>query len=100
MQQNQKQPFWHSMLQKFLENFSMNFFSNLRQRIEHSLKNAMQKMIGAIILFIGFIFVLVALAILISDLLKTSPGVGYGIVGIFVILVGLLMSRTKKTNSN
>ena len=94
MQEQNQSSFWQTMGQKILENFSTSFFSNLRQRIENTIRRITQKAIGAFILLLGFIFVMISLALLISELLETNNGVGYGIVGLVTIFFGLIISKS------
>lgn len=94
--QYQKPPFWQSIAQKFVENFSNNFMANIRLRIETTMRRITQKILASFILLLGFLFLLVSIAMLLNDILDTSPGVGYGIVGIIIVIFGFIINANSK----
>jgi hypothetical protein len=45
------------------------------------------------LIFIGFIFAMIAAVMFINDLVKISNGVGYAVVGFFALLIGLIIIK-------
>lgn len=90
---------WHETLSGLGISFFKNFADNLADKIKHRIEEmvaALQKgLLGSFLIIVGTIFALISLVIFINEMLVMGSGVGYAIVGIFSILVGLLIIKSK-----
>ncbi|MFA5961701.1 MAG: hypothetical protein WC848_03395 [Parcubacteria group bacterium] len=88
---------WQEMLSGLGVSFFKNFADNLADKIKHRIEEmvaAFQKsLIGTFLIIVGTIFALISLVLFINEILMLSSGIGYAIVGIFSILVGLLIIK-------
>jgi hypothetical protein len=90
---------WQETLSGLGVGFFKNFADSLADKIKHRIQEmivALQKgLLGTFLILIGAIFALISLVIFINDILMIGNGVGYAIVGIFSILIGLLIIKSK-----
>jgi hypothetical protein len=90
---------WQETLSGLGVGFFKNFADSLADKIKHRIQEmivALQKgLLGTFLILIGSIFALISLVIFINDILMIGNGAGYAIVGIFSILVGLLIIKSK-----
>ncbi|MCX6761865.1 MAG: hypothetical protein NTY33_03455 [Candidatus Moranbacteria bacterium] len=90
---------WQETLSGLGVSFFKNFADSLADKIKHRIQEmvvALQKgLLGTFLIIIGTIFALVSLALFINEMLMIGTGVGYAIVGIFSILMGLLIIKSK-----
>lgn len=90
---------WHETFSGLGVSFFKNFADSLADKIKHRIQEmvvALQKgLLGTFLIILGAIFALVSLAMFINEMLAIGTGVGYAIVGIFSILVGLLIIKSK-----
>ncbi|MDD5489428.1 MAG: hypothetical protein PHP25_01975 [Candidatus Moranbacteria bacterium] len=88
---------WKEKIEGYLGEFAKNLAGGFVERIKAQLHNiyvSIQKhVVGIFLIAIGFIFALIAIVIFINDLLKISNGVGYAIVGIGALLLGLIIIK-------
>ncbi len=88
---------WHETLSGLGVSFFKNFADNLADKIKHRIQEmavSLQKgLVGAFLIVVGIIFALISVVIFINEMLALSNGVGYAIVGIFSILLGLLIIK-------
>jgi pilus assembly protein TadC len=90
---------WQETLSGLGVGFFKNFADSLADKIKHRIQEmvlALQKgLLGTFLIVIGTIFALISLVLFINEMLVMSNGVGYAVVGIFSILVGLLIIKSK-----
>jgi len=88
---------WKEKIEGYLGEFAKNLAGGFVERIKMQLHNiylSVQKhVLGMFLIFIGFIFALIAAVIFINDFLKISNGVGYAVVGFFALLIGLIIIK-------
>lgn len=65
----------------------------INERVREFYALVRKNIAGSFVMMVGFIFLLVGLAIFINDLLGISQGVGYAIIGIVAILTGLIIIK-------
>lgn len=75
-----------------LTKFSINQIKEEKSKIVSYVK---QKIASAIFLTIGIIFLSLGLALLINEFLATRNSLGYIIVGLILLIVGLVMPRKR-----
>lgn len=90
---------WHETFSGLGASFFKNFADNLADKIKHRIQEiiiALQKgLVGTFLIVIGIIFALISLVFFLNEILALGNGVGYMIVGIFSILLGLLIIKSK-----
>ena len=88
---------WKEKIEGYLGEFAKSLAGGFVERIKtqlHELYIAFQKnAVGGILMLIGFIFALIAMVIFINDLVKISNGIGYAVVGIAAIFLGLIIIK-------
>jgi hypothetical protein len=88
---------WKEKIEGYLGEFAKNLAGGFIERIKMQLHNiylSIQKhALGMLLIFIGFIFALIAIVIFINDLVKISDGIGYAVVGFFALLIGLIIIK-------
>jgi len=90
---------WHETLSGLGVSFFKNFADSLADKIKHRIQEmllALQKgLLGTFLVVVGTIFALISLVLFINKILAMGDGIGYAVVGIFSILVGLLIIKSK-----
>jgi len=82
------------MVQGFVGNVLERVGENVSQRVHEWLKNLKKKTIGSVLMTIGIIFFLVAVALLINTLTQNLfPWIGYLIVGLATLAIGYVMTK-------
>jgi hypothetical protein len=88
---------WKEKVEGYLGEFAKNLAGGFIDRIKMQLHNIylsiQRQVLGMFLIFIGFIFALVAIVIFINDLVKISNGIGYAAVGFFALLIGLIIIK-------
>jgi len=88
---------WKEKIEGYLGEFAKNLAGGFVERIKlqfHNIYLSIQKhVLGMFLIFIGFIFALIAAVIFINDFVKISNGVGYAVVGFFALLIGLIIIK-------
>jgi len=85
---------WKIIVQSFVANMISRANDNISKKIQEWLGNIKRMTIGILLMFVGFIFVLICLVMYINVFIDNeSQWAGYGIVGATVLIIGYLMSR-------
>ncbi|MEI6587719.1 MAG: hypothetical protein WCO05_02090 [Candidatus Moraniibacteriota bacterium] len=88
---------WHETFSGLGVSFFKNFADSLADKIKHRIQEmvvALQRgLVGTFLIVVGTIFALISLVVFINEMLLMGNGVGYAIVGIFSILIGLLIIK-------
>lgn len=88
---------WKEKIEGYLGEFAKNLAGGFVERIKMQLHNiylSIQKQaLGMFLIFVGFVFALIAAVIFINDLVKISNGIGYAAVGFFALVVGLVIIK-------
>ena len=63
------------------------------ERWQEFLKKLQKNLAGFFLLIVGFIFALVGLSIIVNELFKVSNGLGFALVGVFSLLLGLVIIK-------
>ena len=63
------------------------------ERWQEFLKKLQKNLAGFFLLIVGFVFSLVGLSIIINELFKVSNGLGFALVGVFALLLGLIIIK-------
>ena len=88
---------WKEKIEGYLGEFAKNLAGGFIERIKmqlHDLYLSIQRhAVGMFLILIGFIFAMVAVVIFINDLVKISNGVGYAVVGLFALIIGLIIIK-------
>lgn len=88
---------WKEKIEGYLGEFAKNLAGGFIERIKMQLHNiylSVQKhVLGMFLIFIGFIFAMIAAVIFINDLVQISNGIGYAVVGFFALLIGLIIIK-------
>lgn len=85
---------WKDVAQSFLGNFFSQVGENISQKIKNWINEVKHKTVGAILMFVGFIFSLLSFVFCINAIFNNQiPWLGYGIVGLSVLVIGYLISE-------
>jgi len=88
---------WKEKIEGYLGEFAKNLAGGFAERIRVQLHNiyvsAQKHVLGMFFILVGFIFALIAIVIFINDFVKISNGIGYAVVGIGVLLLGLIIIK-------
>jgi len=88
---------WKEKIEGYLGEFAKNLAGGFVERIKmqlHTIYLSIQKhVLGMFLIFIGFIFAMIAAVMFINDMVKISNGVGYAVVGFFALLIGLIIIK-------
>jgi len=79
-----------TMASEIAERWVRNIIQPLINGVEEKRERIARKISAKIILFIGFVFLLYGLAILINDLLDVNRWVGFVLVGIILLVSGAI----------
>jgi hypothetical protein len=77
----------------FFKNFADSLADKIKHRIQEMVVTLQKGLLGTFLIVTGTIFALVSLAIFLNEILALGDGIGYMLVGIFSILVGLLIIK-------
>jgi len=89
-----KQSSWKDMVQGFVANMLERVGENISERAHVWFKNLKKKTFGSILMVIGAIFFLIAVALLINSLTQDLfPWLGYLIVGLATLAIGYVMTK-------
>ena len=79
----------------FTQTVTVLLADKIKHRIQEMVVAFQKGMIGSFLILIGTIFALISLVIFINELLAIGNGVGYMLVGVLSILLGLLIIKSK-----
>lgn len=86
---------WTNLLKMLvLENakaVAVNAADEVRKKIKKAISESTQKFITSTLILVGLIFLMTGLAIFINEAVQASNSVGYIVVGILVVAVGVVM---------
>lgn len=66
---------------------------NAHERWQEFLKKLQKNLAGFFLLIVGFIFALVGISIIINELFKFSNGLGFALVGVLSLFLGLIIIK-------
>ena len=85
---------WKGIAQGIIGNSISKMEHDIKERAKEVVLKIERKTASAILLFVGIIFLLVGIAILINSLtFNVYPWVGWGFVGVVIFLIGYLVGR-------
>jgi hypothetical protein len=88
---------WQETLSELGVSFFKNFADSLADKIKHRIQEMVvtlqRGLLGTFLIIVGIIFALISMVIFLNEILDLGAGVGYMIVGIFSILVGLIIIK-------
>lgn len=89
-----KQNNWKNIVQGFVADMLERVSDNVSKRVHVFLDQLKRRTIGAILMAIGFVFVLVGIALFINALFSNAfPWIGWSVLGLVVLLGGYNMSK-------
>lgn len=77
----------------FIRGLAGGFAERINQRLHEFYSKLQKNIAGSILIMVGFVFSLIGIAIFINDLIGFSRGLGYSIVGIGSLLIGLIIIK-------
>ena len=88
---------------KNIEEISETFLKNVQKKtsefVLHVVEAINLKILSSLFFFVGFLFLMVGIALTINDLIQLSPGIGYLIVGFLVVLISILLNERIHDNN-
>lgn len=85
---------WKEMTQNFVANILAKVGDNISAKVQSWFEDIRRRTLGAVLSVIGFIFVLICIALYVNTFVREEASwIGYGVVGILVLLVGYLLSK-------
>jgi hypothetical protein len=88
---------WKEKIEGYLGEFAKNLAGGFIERIKAQLHaiyvSAQKHALGMFLILVGFIFALIGISIFVNDLIKISNGVGYAVVGVGALLLGLIIIK-------
>lgn len=63
-----------------------------KKRVRELVGRTTQRFIANILIFIGLVFLMVGISVFLNEMLSLSNGVGYAIVGMLVVMVGVVVN--------
>ncbi|EKE18949.1 MAG: hypothetical protein ACD_9C00188G0003 [uncultured bacterium] len=92
---NENGPGWAGIAQGIIGKSISRIEEDITERAKEVIIKIERKTAGALLLFVGAIFFLVALALLINSFLSpVTAWVGWGVVGLVIIIVAYLIGRS------
>lgn len=88
---------WKEKIEGYLGEFAKNLAGGFLERIKSQLHDIyisiQEHALGMFFILTGFVFALIGIADFINDVVKISSGVGYAVVGIGALLIGLIIIK-------
>jgi type II secretory pathway component PulF len=92
----EKQNDWKVLVKGFVGDMLERLSDNVSKRVHIFIDQLKRRTIGAILMLIGFVFVLIGLALFINALFSNIyPWVGWSLSGFVVLLAGYGISKSK-----
>lgn len=96
-QEYEEQPnIWQKIVSGFMNNVAGNAIESIKHQIRSVFKEIGKKTFAGLVLLTGTIFLLIAAVILLNELIDESSSIGFAIVGLVAVVIGLLMGRGKE----
>jgi hypothetical protein len=88
---------WKEKIEGYLGEFAKHlaggFVERVKERVREIIVAIQKNVVGMFLMLLGFIFVLIAFVIFINELIGISDGIGYAVVGVVVLLLGLIIIK-------
>ncbi|EKE21285.1 MAG: hypothetical protein ACD_7C00298G0004 [uncultured bacterium] len=85
---------WKEMTQTFVANILTKVGDNISAKVQTWFNDVKRRTLGALLVLIGLIFVLICVALYVNTFVsEESSWIGYGAVGILVLMVGYFLSK-------
>jgi len=89
-----KESNWKDLAQVFAGNILSKVGDSISAKVQSWIKDLRRRALGALFLLIGLIFILVCVALYINTFVSEEASwIGYGFVGIMVLVAGYLLSK-------
>jgi hypothetical protein len=90
-------PDWKEKVEGYLGEFAKHlaggFVERVKERVREIIVAIQKNVVGMFLMLLGLIFVLIAFVIFINELIGISDGIGYAVVGVVVLLLGLIIIK-------
>lgn len=94
MENKQNKTDWKNLVQGFVSDMLSRIGDNVSKKVHLFVIKLKRRTLGTILMLIGFIFFLISAAMLINIVLGNEfPWIGWGLVGLVVILVGYVIAK-------
>lgn len=85
---------WSELTHTFAANILSRVGDSISAKVHTWIKDLKRRTIGALFLLIGLIFILICLALYVNTFVSEEASwIGYGFVGILVLIAGYLLSK-------
>jgi hypothetical protein len=85
---------WKNLVQVFVTNMLERVSDNVSKKVHEFMLKLKKRAIGAMLVFIGFIFFIIGFALFINAIFGNNfPWLGWTISGLFVAIVGYVVSK-------
>jgi surface polysaccharide O-acyltransferase-like enzyme len=85
---------WKNLLHGFVGNMLDQLSENVSQKVQAWLKIVKRKTIGFFLILLGLVYFLSGVAMFFNAFFaKIAPGLGFVIVGVLILLIGVLMNK-------
>ncbi len=86
---------WKKMFYKFVENYTSGIVNDIKAQLQEVLRQVGLKTTAAITVFVGGIFLLIAIVIGINEIINQSSSIGFAIVGFVTVVSGIIVGMRK-----
>ena len=91
-----KQNDWKNLIQTFVANMLERVSDNVSKKVHEFILKLKKRTIGGILIFVGFIFFLIGVALLINAIFNNEfPWLGWIVSGLFVAIAGYKIFKEK-----
>ena len=66
--------------------------SGFKKKIRDAVSRTTRRFVANALIFLGLVFLMVGLAIFLNEVLRLSNGIGYAVVGILIVMVGVVVN--------
>lgn len=85
---------WKEMTQTFVANILTKVGDNISTKVQAWFNDIRRRTLGALLVLVGLIFVLICVALYVNTFVSEEANwIGYGAVGILVLVVGYFLSK-------
>ncbi len=81
------------VVESFVKGLAGGFAERVREKMHELILRIQKNVTGFFLIMIGLVFALIGIANFINDLVKISNGMGYAVVGLAVLIIGLVIIK-------
>lgn len=74
------------------KNIAEGVTGGFKRKVKEAISRTTKRFVANILIFLGLVFLMVGLSVFLNEVLRLSNGIGYAVVGMLIVMIGVVIN--------